>query len=805
MSFSTAVIPGAILVASVLLYTSRPLESVYTPPAFMCRTLEQTMRLSFRLILALIAGVTAVSLGFGVYQAQTEVQAQRDEVQRHARVLAESMRTSAESLVAAGSWSDLQAFVDEFQNHERLAGVAVYNQNTLPVAVTSSLDTALTGPPAAVVFAMRSAQGGGQFFRLAGQPMHVYAVPLRGGNGIIGAIAIFHNVAYISAHRAAVITHALASIGVQTILIVCITILIVRWSLGRPLRRMAQWLRDQRTGRLSADGEVPKEEMFGPLATEVTQMATSLNAARAAAQEEARLREAAESLWTPERLRVSVRSKLNGSRLFIVSNREPYEHFRRGNSVVCRVPASGLVTALEPVLLACDGTWIAQGTGDADREATDAHDRLRVPPDHPHYTLRRVWLTKEEDSGFYFGFANEGLWPLCHIAHTRPTFQAEDWDYYQGVNRKFADAVIEEMQGERNPVVLVQDYHFALLPRMIKERRPDARIAIFWHIPWPNPEAFGICPWQRELLDGMLGADLIGFHVQAHCNNFLDTVNYALESRIDWEHFAVSRRDHVTSVRPFPISVAFNGDHPVSTAGAPKYLERGALFRHLGVEATYMGVGVDRVDYTKGIPERFRGIERFLEQHPSYRGKLAFVQIGAPSRTRIKRYQDLMAEVEEEALRINRRFQEGQWKPIVFLKRQHSHEEIQAYYRAAHFCLVTSLHDGMNLVAKEYVSARSDRQGALILSRFTGASHELSDALIVNPYDTDELAHAIHIALEMPPEEARARMERMRAAVREHNVYAWAGSLISELSAIRLEPKNHVREVPSEVYVESAG
>jgi len=771
------------------------------------------MRLSLRLILALIAGVTAVSLGSALYQAQAQVQAQRDEVQRHASVLAESMRTSAESLVQAGAWSELQAFVDEFQNHERLAGVAVYDKNGMPVAVTSSLATPLTAPPAAVTLAMRSGHGQGQFFRLAGLPMHVFAEPLRGGAGIAGsiagpiagAIAIFHNVAYIGAQRTTVLLHALASVALQTILIVCITLLIVRWSLGRPLRRMAQWLRDQRTGRPSSDGEPPKEEIFGPLANEVAQLATSLSAARAAAHEEARLREAAESLWTPERLRVSVRSKLNGSRLFVVSNREPYEHLRRGNSIVCTVPASGLVTALEPVLLACDGTWIAQGTGDADREASDANGHLRVPPEHPHYTLRRVWLTKEEDAGFYFGFANEGLWPLCHIAHTRPAFQAGDWEYYQAVNRKFADAVVQEMEGEEKPVVLVQDYHFALLPRMIKEQRPDARIAIFWHIPWPNPEAFGICPWQRELLDGMLGADLIGFHVQQHCNNFLETVDYTLESRIDWEHFAVSRRDHVTAVRPFPISVAFNGEKPPSAASPPKYLERGALFRQLGVEATYMGLGVDRVDYTKGIPERFRGIERLLEQHPSYRGKLTFVQIGAPSRTRIKRYQDLMTEVEEEALRINRRFQEGPWKPIVFLKRQHSHEEIQSYYRAAHFCLVTSLHDGMNLVAKEYVAARADRQGALILSRFAGASHELVDALVVNPYDTDELAHAIQTALEMPPEEARMRMDRMRATIREHNVYAWAGSLIAELAAIRLESRSPVREQPVEVFVESAG
>jgi len=768
------------------------------------------MRLSFRLILSLIAGVTAVSLGFAIYQAQAQVRAQRDDVQRHALTLAEGLEHSVGPLLLVGAPHNLQSLVDGFQNHERLAGVAVYDVSGNPLAITAGLASPLRKAPAVVTESIEKGSARGQFFRLQGEPMHVLALPMRAGTGIIGAIAIFHDVSYIGANRAEVWEHALASMGVQTLLIIGTTLLIVRWSLGRPLRRMVQWLRDQRNGSISIDGDAPREEIFGPLATEVTQLASSLNAARAAAREEARLREAAESLWTPERLRVSVRSKLNGSRLFIISNREPYEHTYKGSSIVCSVPASGLVTALEPVLRACDGTWIAQGTGDADREAVDEHSRLRVPPDEPLYTLRRVWLTKEEEEGFYLGFANEGLWPLCHIAHTRPAFLVRDWDHYRTVNERFAEALLEEMEGEENPVVLAQDYHFALLPKMIKEARPDARVAIFWHIPWPNPEAFGICPWQRELLDGMLGADLIGFHVQAHCNNFLETVDYAMESRIDWEHFAVNRHDHVTAVRPFPISVAFNGKDTSHAPAGPSSLDRAELFHQLGVEATFMGIGVDRVDYTKGIPERFRGIEQLLEEFPSYRGKLTFIQIGAPSRTRIKRYQDLGAEVEAEALRINRRFQTGQWKPIVFLRRHHSHQEIERYYRAAHFCMVTSLHDGMNLVAKEYVASREDEQGALILSRFTGASHELPDAFIVNPYDTGELARAIHTALEMPPAERSARMQRMRTIVRENNVYRWAGSLIGELAGIRLAQAHTatfraphlVKEKPAEEVVE---
>src|SRR6202050_5670086 len=437
--------------------------------------------------------------------------------------------------------------------------------------------------------------------------------------------------------------------------------------------------------------------MFRPLAREVATFAESLNVARSAAALEARLRESGESIWTADRLAVHVHARLEEGRLFVVSNREPYMHVRRGKSVEVNVPASGLVTAMEPVLHACDGTWVAHGSGDADTLTVDQHDRLRVPPDDPRYTLRRVWLTKKEEEGYYYGFANEGLWQLCHIAHTRPIFRASDWQHYQEVNRKFRDAVLEEIEDTPSPVVLVQDYHFALLPRLIKEKRPDARVAIFWHIPWPNPEAFGICPWQRQLVDGLLGADLIGFHVQSHCNNFLETVDRVVDSRVDWEHFSVLRQDHRTIVRPFPVSVDFVGDDAAeSDHHGFNYLERSALLRSLGVEATFMGIGVDRVDYTKGILERFLAIERFLEKYPSYQGKFTFVQIGAPSRTHIKRYHDLLAEVEAAADRINWRFQSGKWKPIAFLKRQHSHKEIKPFYRAADLCLVTSLHDGMN-------------------------------------------------------------------------------------------------------------
>ncbi|MGB7266900.1 MAG: trehalose-6-phosphate synthase, partial [Terracidiphilus sp.] len=501
-----------------------------------------------------------------------------------------------------------------------------------------------------------------------------------------------------------------------------------------------------------------------------------------------------EHLWTAERLAVHMRNRAGSSRIFVVSNREPYMHIRQGRETVCVVPPSGLVTAIEPVLRACDGVWVASGSGDADAATVDEFDRLRVPPDEPRYTLRRVWLSEEEEARYYDGFANEGLWPLCHIAHTRPTFRAADWECYQRVNRRFADALLEEMQDSAEPVVFVQDYHLALLPQLVKKARPDARVAIFWHIPWPNPEAFGICPWQAELLDGLLGADLIGFHIPLHCNNFLATVDRVVESRTMREQMTVLRNGHVSTVRPYPVSVAFDG---VTGPAAPmtefaveeeRAAERQKLLSEFGVRAESLAVGVDRLDYTKGIVERLDAFEQLLETHPWHQERLTMVQIAAPSRTRIPSYVELRRRVDETVMRINERFQTAHWKPVVLIERQCNHAEVTRWYRAAEVCLVTSLHDGMNLVAKEFVAARDDEDGVLVLSKFTGAAVELRDALLVNPYDIVAVAEAIHNGLEMSRDERRERMQRMRRQVMEHNIYMWAAKILGDLRELRLEP-----------------
>ena len=745
------------------------------------------MKLSLRLILFLAAAVTVVTFVVSKNEVRAEKRGLRTDLVHRAEILSESLQEIVEPALEKGSREQLRRIVERFGNREQLAGVAVYDNHGVLLVESSNLQNRFVPPPVPLALVAASNTGLSQFVNVGSEPMHVYYMPLHDKTSVTGVLAIFHDVGYIESQSARMWRATFWHVIAEVLLIVLITVLIIRWTIVLPISRTAQWMKDIRRGRAMPSPPGPKESFLAPFTSEVMNLTRSLADARSAAEEEARLRASGESVWTAERLRVSIQGKASQGSLVVVSNREPYMHVHKGKAVELLIPASGLVTALEPILRACDGIWIASGSGDADRDTVDEQDHLRVPPDKPDYTLRRVWLSKDVEHGHYYGFSNEGLWPLCHIAHTRPIFRAADWQRYQIANRQFADAVLQEIAGVEHPLVLVQDYHFALLPRMVKEARPDARVAIFWHIPWPNPEAFGICPWQRELVSGLLGADLIGFQIQAHCDNFLETVDAALESQIEWERFAVKRGGHITFVHPFPISVDFReAQRGLDPAESP-YVLRSELLSKLGIKANFIGVGVDRVDYTKGLLERLRGIERFLEKWPAYREKFTFVQIGAPSRTEIKRYHDFLQELEAEAARINARWQTADWKPIALLTRHHSHEEILPYYRAADFCMVTSLHDGMNLVAKEFIASRDDEGGALILSQFTGAARELRDAIIVNPYDAEQLAEAIRVALEMDTEERQTRMRLLRNNVMRHNVFAWAGSLITELSEIRIE------------------
>ena len=745
------------------------------------------MKITLRLVVSLVLVVGLVAVGFSFYQVRTERIRLTSELERRTILLAESIDESVTPLVLSDSSRKLELLVQRFSNRERFQGIAVHDARGQVLASTADLDPMIPGSVAQVVHVLTEGQPAGEFLRIGNRRIYLYSYPLLQGEKPIGVLTLFHDASYIDTRLAEIWRNNLLRFLVLSVLVVAITLIVVRWSITGPIAQMAGWIKELRTGKIkSANPAVPPkmDPALDPLISEVNRMAKSLAVARARAEQVSGLNVHPESLWTAQRLKEQMRTELAGKKLVLVSNREPYIHEKEGPGIRCIVPAGGLVTALDPVMRICDGLWIAHGSGDADRDTVDGNDTLRVPPGEPAYTLKRVWLTREEEDGYYYGFSNEGLWPLCHITHTRPDFRLEDWTHYRNVNEKFADALLKEIAGEESPLILVQDYHLALLPSLIKEKRPDAKVAIFWHIPWPNPEAYGICPWHQEILQGMLGADIIGFHIQFHCNNFLETVDRFLESKIDWEHFSVTRAGHSTLVKPFPISVSF--DHSFGGTSPEEGPAKEDLLRGIGVQAEYLGVGVDRIDYTKGIPERFRAIERFFEKFPEYLGRFTFVELGAPSRTHIKKYRDLMAEIEEMVEKINWRFRTKTWKPVVFLKAHHTHAAIDPYYKASDLCMVTSLHDGMNLVAKEFVAARDEEDGVLILSQFTGASRELKDALIVNPYDIEQMADAICLALRMPPEERRDRMGRMRANVREYNIYRWAGKLIAELARLRL-------------------
>src|SRR5881296_3232058 len=689
------------------------------------------MRFLVRLLGGIWLATLVVSAGFAYLEVREERERQIEALKRRATLVGAAVAEASERLVTRGARTGYERVLTRFGTPER--GLAIYDTFGGVLAATADVRPFL-GPLSPLVSdAIRSNEPVAGFQNVAGRLTWVHVVPVQQDERAAGAAAVLLDAQYLDSGEWDLWRRTAVRMGVMMLLVTGITWALVRWSVTRPIARIAEWTKQMKAGRPVAPPPDADESLFGSLASEVTGLARTLARARSAAEQEARLRLAGESVWTEERLKQFVEMRFGRRPVFVVSNREPVSHVRDGRVVREQEPASGLVTALGPIMQACGGVWVAHGSGNADRAVGV---RVGLPSHDPAYTLRRVWLSDEEEAGYYYGFANEGLWPLCHIVHTRPVFRPDDWASYLEANRRFAATVLDEIKNAEEPLVLIQDYHFAPLPALVKAERPDARVALFWHIPWPNFEAFAICPWQQELLAGMLGADLVGFHTQYYCNNFLETVDRTLESRIDWEHFAVTRGERVTAVKPFPISVApeFVDDPPQRT--------REELRRELGISAEFLGVGVERVDYTKGLPERFRALQWFFERYPEYRERVVFVQLGAPSRTSIKRYAELALEVEATVREVNQRLGTKGWRPIVYLSGHHEHREVWSYYRHADFCMVTSLHDGMNLVAKEFVSVRDDEDGVLILSRFAGASRELRDALIINPYDLAVTAEA---------------------------------------------------------------
>jgi trehalose-6-phosphate synthase len=557
------------------------------------------------------------------------------------------------------------------------------------------------------------------------------------------------------------------------VLLLALLVVLVAWL---QLRRLVNVLiGDIRGKRFLDNAKSPRASL--PILSQVRQVLAEV-------EEKQRLEIDFRENWTPQALRQVVRDHLHSSQVIIVSNREPYIHnYNADHRPVVQVPASGMVTALEPIMRACSGVWVAHGAGSADRDTVDRFDHIAVPPDHPSYTLRRVWLTEEQEQGFYYGFSNEGLWPLCHLAYVRPAFRPSDWHAYEEVNAKFAEVVAAEANTD-SPVVLIQDFHFALLPKLIRAKIPKATIALFWHIPWPNSETFGVCPWKREMLLHMLSADILGFHTRYHCQNFLDAVDRFVECQIDHEHMTVTLQGRVCRVAPYPISIEWPPrwlqDLPDVSACRAAVRER----YRIGPDVV-IGLGVERWDFTKGIVERFQALEALLERNPRHRGRITFLQIASPSRGQLPAYKALQEQTQTEVERINAKFAEGDWRPIVLIGEHQEPRSVFELYRAADFCLVNSLHDGMNLVAKEFVASREDEDGVLILSTFAGASRELTEAVLINPFDVNETAEAMEIAMRMGRDERRDRMSLMRRTVKENNVYRWAGRMLMDAARIR--------------------
>ncbi len=690
----------------------------------------------------------------------------RGDVALRAQLVANSMATSMRRIVGEGDIEELRQYLAAITTDERLLAIMVCKQDgTLIYATDRTPATISCGSTSGIE------AGGSEILKLQSGSVEASAFSFTTDADETFRALLIHDLSFIDRRQSTARNHVFALAGVlATALALLVGTLF--WLLVR------RWVRvlvgDIRGQRFQDEAE------SGPASWPVLrQVRSAMRELESTQRLEIDFREN----WTPQALQQVVREHLDSPEMFAVSNREPYIHNKGPDGPIVQVPASGMVTALEPIMRACEGTWVAHGSGSADRDVVDGHDRVRVPPGDPNYTLRRVWLSPREEEGYYYGFSNEGIWPLCHLAYVRPAFRGSDWEQYRAVNARFAEAVAEESR-TKNPVVLVQDFHFALLPRLLRRRMPNATIALFWHIPWPNAETFGVCPWKEEILEHMLAADILGFHTRHHCQNFLATVDRFMECQIDHEHMTVTLRGHVCRVVSYPISIEWP---PRWLAQIPEVgtSRRTVRERHgIGADVA-IGLGVERWDFTKGIVERFLALESLLDENASYRGKITLLQVAAPTRSKLPAYQALQEQTQREVARINERFGTATWKPIVLIDHHQEPREVFELFRAADFCVVNSLHDGMNLVAKEFVAARDDEDGVLSLSTFAGASRELPEALLVNPFDVAETAAAMKAAMRMPREERRVRMKSMRRTVKENNVYRWAGRMLMDAAQVR--------------------
>lgn len=732
------------------------------------------MRLSLRFVLPLLLTLAVLAYVVMPLADRLTLRWFTNDLDLRSRLIANTVDEPLDVLIALEDSARIRQFFTRVAEDERLFAMALCTGPDAQAIVSPTFPGDITCASAG------SLAGGRELLRVDDQLLLVSVRPLTAGDRGGVSLVLVQDMSFVERRNREMRQYLLYFFIGLAVVISAVTVGIAQLSWREWMQGLRALMRGERRRRVS----VVNSPELQPIAEDLRALIRDI-------ESEHRLRDEERVAWTAETLREILHRELQDQEVIIVSNREPYIHVRQGDTIAIQRPASGLVTAIEPIMRACSGTWIAHGSGSADAETVDENDRVAVPPHRPEYKLRRVWLTAEEEEGYYYGFANEGMWPLCHISHVRPTFRASDWQQYVTANQRFAQAVSEEARS-RDPIVLVQDYHFALLPRMIRALLPDATIITFWHIPWPNPESFAICPWREELLDGLLGSSILGFHTQSHCNNFADTVDRLLEARADRETFTISYMGELTAIKRYPISIEW----PPASDLLAKPVEqcRLELRRRYSLPDDHkIGLGIDRLDYTKGIEERFRAVERLFEAHPEWQGRFTFVQVAAPTRARIGTYQEYELRVRELAQQINDRF--AAEAPAILLVVEHQEpDRVYEFYRACDFCFVSSLHDGMNLVAKEFVSARDDEGGVLVLSQFTGASRELPEALIVNPYDAEQCAAALNAALTMPPHTQRARMALMRGLISEFNVYRWAGRMLIDAATIRRRRKLLARD-----------
>jgi len=722
-------------------------------------------RLALRYVLPVTAAVSVLALLGVPYLERLLAGWFRADVQLRAQLVMNSIEQPLGELLQAGSYARARDYLVRVTDDERLMGIVVCGDLGERVMQTAEVPGIVAcSPENAIADAdalLHSPEG----------PIQISRFPLLAGN-MSWQILMVHDLGFIERRQSTARNFVLATIVIAAVMLALLVGLSVRLLVNRWIRIL---LGDISGGRYLDDARSAAES--APILRRVREAMREVEARQ-------RLEIEFHENWTPQALQQVVRDHLGDCRMLVASNREPYIHTRNSEGEVrVQVPASGMVAAIEPIMRACSGTWVAHGSGSADREVVDRSGHIAVPPSDPVYTLRRVWLSEEEEQGYYYGFSNEGLWPLCHLAYVRPVFRESDWVQYRAANAKFADALREEA-GKDEAVILIQDFHLALVPKLIRERGTKATIALFWHIPWPNAETFGVCPWKKELLQHMLRADILGFHTLYHCQNFLATVDRYVECQIDHERLTITHQGHLCNVIAYPISIEWPPRWLAQVAPAAQ-ARMAVLQRHGIAPGVKLGLGVERWDFTKGIIERFHALEALFEKHPRWRGRLTFLQVAAPSRSKLPAYQALQQQTHAELERINARYGTADWKPIVLIGQHQEPEQIFELYRAADFTLVNSLHDGMNLVAKEFVAARDDEDGVLILSTFAGASRELLEALLVNPYDVGETAAAISTALDMPRGERQKRMQLMRRTVAEYNVYRWAGRMLMDVSRVR--------------------